>query len=111
MADRNQQGGQSGDSAETNIGNVERVVSSLVGVRMLLDGLYRPSLLRMIIGSALVCRGVTGHSALYGVLGLDTSKGLEAIGGHERRAAARPSGPPPAAPFPGTPPRPEAPIA
>lgn len=85
------------DAAETNVGNVERVVSSLIGVRMLLDGLYRPSLLRMIMGSALLCRGVTGHSALYRALGLDTRQGLDAIGGGEAR---RPAGSTAGAPAP-----------
>ena len=80
MADGIQQAGQA-DAADTNVGNVERVVSSLIGVRMLLDGLYRPSLLRMIMGSALLCRGVTGHSALYRMLGLDTRQGLDAARG------------------------------
>jgi hypothetical protein len=81
MADGMQQRSGASDMAEPNVGNVERVVSSLMGVRMLLDGLYRPSLLRMIVGSALLCRGVTGHSALYRALGLDTRKGLDAIAG------------------------------
>lgn len=81
MADGIQQAGQAADAADTNVGNVERVVSSLIGVRMLLDGLYRPSLLRMIMGSALLCRGVTGHSALYRMLGLDTRQVLDAARG------------------------------
>jgi hypothetical protein len=86
--------------AETNVGNVERVVSSLIGVRMLLDGLYRPSLLRMIMGSALLCRGVTGHSALYRALGLDTRQGLDAIGvGKARRPSGGAAAAPPARSF------------
>ena len=99
MADGIQQAGQA-DAADTNVGNVERVVSSLIGVRMLLDGLYRPSLLRMIMGSALLCRGVTGHSALYRMLGLDTRQGLDAARGP---APATPPAPSFAAPPPSYP--------
>jgi len=101
MVDRMQQGGRATDMAEPNVGNVERVVSSLMGVRMLLEGLYRPSLLRMILGSALLCRGVTGHSALYRLLGVDTRQGLDAIGGSERPATQTR----PAAPFTASPPQ------
>jgi hypothetical protein len=87
MADGMQHSRGASDMAEPNVGNAERVVSSLMGVRMLLEGLYRPSLLRMVVGSALLCRGVTGHSALYRALGVDTRQGLDAIGGHDRPAA------------------------
>ncbi|MFO1057073.1 MAG: DUF2892 domain-containing protein [Dongiaceae bacterium] len=102
MADGIQKAEQAADAADTNVGNVERVVSSLIGVRMLLDGLYRPSLLRMIMGSALLCRGVTGHSALYRMLGLDTRQGLDAAHGPAPTTPTAPSfaaaAPPPSYP-------------
>jgi hypothetical protein len=109
MADGMQERRGADELAAPNVGNVERVVSSLMGVRMLLEGLYRPSLTRMILGSALLCRGVTGHSALYRLLGLDTRWGPDAIGGDERPAREpRPVGTSGAASFAAAP-APEAP--
>ena len=62
------QGGQ-------NIGEIERVVSSILGGTLLLGGLARrslPGLALATMGAAFLYRGTTGHCKIYESLGLDT---------------------------------------
>lgn len=65
---RQTQGGQ-------NIGEIERVVSSILGGTMLIGGLARrslPGLAMAATGAAFLYRGATGHCKVYESLGLDT---------------------------------------
>lgn len=58
-----------------NIGEIERVFSSILGGTMLLGGLAKRSLPGLAIaatGAALLYRGATGHCKVYESLGLDT---------------------------------------
>lgn len=58
-----------------NIGEIERVVSSILGGTLLLGGLARRSLPGLAIaatGAAFLYRGATGHCKVYESLGLDT---------------------------------------
>lgn len=58
-----------------NIGEIERVVSSILGGTLLLGGLARrslPGLALAATGAAFLYRGATGHCKVYESLGLDT---------------------------------------
>jgi hypothetical protein len=58
-----------------NIGEIERVVSSILGGTLLLGGLVRRSLPGLAIAAtdvAFLYRGATGHCKVYESLGLDT---------------------------------------
>lgn len=58
-----------------NIGEIERVVSSILGGTMLIGGLARrslPGLAMAATGAAFLYRGATGHCKVYESLGLDT---------------------------------------
>jgi len=61
---------------EPNVGTAERIGSAIVGAVLIGRALLRPSLGRLIAafgGAALLQRGLTGHSALYRALGVDTA--------------------------------------
>lgn len=61
---------------EQNVGDVERVLSSMVGGVLLLSALRSPtpgSAARLVGGTALLHRGVTGHCYLYSAMGRDTA--------------------------------------
>lgn len=65
---RQTQGGQ-------NIGEMERLFSSILGGTMLIGGLARrslPGLAMAATGAAFLYRGATGHCKVYESLGLDT---------------------------------------
>lgn len=72
--ERAENAGQEPQSGQ-NIGEIERVVSSILGGTMLLGGLAKRSLPGFVIaatGAALLYRGATGHCMVYESLGLDT---------------------------------------
>lgn len=72
--ERAENAGQETQSGQ-NIGEIERVVSSILGGTMLLGGLAKRSLPGFAIaatGAALLYRGATGHCTVYESLGLDT---------------------------------------
>ena len=59
-----------------NVGEIERLFSSLLGSLMLIGGLSRrsvPELALAATGAALLYRGATGHCKVYESLGLDTN--------------------------------------
>jgi Protein of unknown function (DUF2892) len=61
-----------------NVGSTERWISILGGAALIMRGMNRPSMLSALLGLggvALVHRGVTGHCAAYGALGIDRSEG------------------------------------
>jgi uncharacterized membrane protein len=63
-----------------NVGESERLISELGGALMLTYGLSRGSwrgTALAIMGGALLYRGITGHSALYEALGIDTFDGKD----------------------------------
>ncbi len=73
---------QSGDTkkgeAETNVGDIERVLSVIGGSLITLKGLsYRgaPGLLAAAAGAAMVYRGMSGSCGLYQKLGINTATG------------------------------------
>ena len=58
-----------------NIGNTERLISSILGGTLLIGGLTRrslPGLALFATGAAFLYRGVTGHCSMYESLGIDT---------------------------------------
>ena len=58
-----------------NIGEIERVVSTILGSTLLIGGLARrsiPGLAMAATGAAFLYRGATGHCKVYESLGLDT---------------------------------------
>lgn len=58
-----------------NIGEIERVVSTILGSTLLIGGLARRSIPGLAIaatGAAFLYRGATGHCKVYESLGLDT---------------------------------------
>lgn len=60
------------DEPLTNVGDIERVGSTIAGVALVIRGLSRGSLAgggAALLGSALVARGVTGRCALYERMG------------------------------------------
>jgi uncharacterized membrane protein len=64
-------------AAEINVGDIERLASLLGGGALALFGLSRRSLGGLglaALGGALVYRGLSGHSPLYGLLGLSTAR-------------------------------------
>jgi hypothetical protein len=76
------------DFDHVNVGGRERWFSLLAGAGLILRGMAKPSMgnaLLGLAGVALVHRAATGHCAVYGMLGLDTSEhddrsGRRAIG-------------------------------
>lgn len=64
---------------EINVGEGERLASTLVGGALVTYGLKQRSLvgaLMTLAGGAMVYRGITGHCHLYDALDLDTRHGL-----------------------------------
>ena len=62
--------------SEGNVGETERLISTLGGAALILNAVIRPSTLHTVLalgGIALVRRGLTGHCAVYRALGLDSS--------------------------------------
>ena len=60
-----------------NVGEIERVFSSILGGMMLIGGLSRrslPGLALAATGAAFLYRGATGHCKVYESLGLDTNR-------------------------------------
>ena len=59
-----------------NVGATERWLSLLLGGGFFLSGFRRGSngIFSSVLGGALICRGVTGYSPLYRILGIDTSE-------------------------------------
>jgi uncharacterized membrane protein len=75
------------DGDHSNVGNTERVFSSLIGGALLLSALRSPSpasALRVLGGSALLHRGVTGHCYMYSALGRNTATSSNGRGAVER---------------------------
>ena len=67
--------------ADTNVAGVERIGSVFAGAALILSALARPSFGRIVAvigGAALLGRGLTGHCALYRILGIDTALPEEA---------------------------------
>lgn len=63
------------DTAKENVNQVERIVSTVLGGALLIRSLARRSLSGEAIGIALLCRGISGHSFLYQMLGVNTVNG------------------------------------
>ena len=66
-----------------NVGETERLVSSIVGGCAVLFGLSRLSLTSLVAlaaGGALLARGITGHCAMYDTLGMSTANGESTAG-------------------------------
>jgi uncharacterized membrane protein len=62
--------------AQPNVGDIERMISTLIGGGVLLRSALRPSwrsALAALLGAALLHRGLTGYCPGYARLGLDTS--------------------------------------
>ena len=60
-----------------NIGDMERLISSILGGSLLIGGLTRRSLPRVALvatGAAFLYRGATGHCKVYESLGIDTHR-------------------------------------
>ena len=60
-----------------NVGEIERVFSSILGGLMLIEGLSRrsvPGLALAATGAAFLYRGATGQCPVYESLGLDTNR-------------------------------------
>ncbi len=61
---------------DINLATAERIGSTVAGVALVLNALAHPSVGRLVgaaIGTTLVQRGLTGHCALYHVLGISTA--------------------------------------
>jgi uncharacterized membrane protein len=63
------------ETAEQNVHPVERIVSTVLGGALLIRSLSRRSPGAGILGIALLYRGVSGHSYLYQILGVNTANG------------------------------------
>ena len=75
-----------------NLGDTERVVSTVVGAAAVLYGLSRLSLssiVALVAGGALLYRGMTGHCSLYEALDVSTVDEPENQGGKQPRAGQR----------------------
>jgi uncharacterized membrane protein len=58
-----------------NVGNTERIGSTIAGLALISRAIARPTLGRIalaVAGAALLQRGLTGHCAFYEALGIDT---------------------------------------
>ncbi len=73
------------DTEKVNVNPVERIVSTVLGGALLIQGLTRRSLGREAIAIALLYRGVSGHSYLYQALGVNTADSSKQ---HETGASA-----------------------
>jgi len=65
-----------------NLGQTERILSTIAGGALLVFGLSRslPGLVITAVGGALAHRGLTGHSLLYKRLGIDTGGARRNVG-------------------------------
>jgi hypothetical protein len=71
---------EEGHPCGINVGDTERMISSVVGGLVLLFGLSRLStttIVTTLAGGALLYRGLTGHCGAYQALGMSTSCGLK----------------------------------
>jgi uncharacterized membrane protein len=71
-----QSAGQEQEGPPINVGQTERVISSILGGALALHGLRARSTtgaVLALIGGALVHRGVTGHCSTYAAIGVDTN--------------------------------------
>lgn len=78
-AEKRERAGNEGQETQggQNIGEIERVVSSILGGTLLIGGLSRrslPGLALAATGAAFLYRGTTGHCAVYQSLGLNTRR-------------------------------------
>lgn len=65
----------SANALSMNVGTAERVGSTIAGVVLIARAIARPTIARLalaVAGTALLQRGLTGHSYLYQALGIDT---------------------------------------
>jgi uncharacterized membrane protein len=74
------------EAGAENVSRGERMASLLAGAWMVARGVLRLrrgpwSLLTLLAGIPLVRRGLTGHSTLYQMLGIDTQRGLSTTAG------------------------------
>lgn len=63
-------------SSATNVGQGERILSTVLGAALVVNGVVRPSLWHTFLafaGAALAQRGLTGHCSLYSALGMNTA--------------------------------------
>ena len=63
------------DMLRMNVGNAERIGSTIAGLALISRAVARPTLGRIVMavaGAALLQRGITGHCAMYQALGIDT---------------------------------------
>ena len=63
------------DMLRMNVGNAERIGSTIAGLVLVSRAVARPTLGRLAIavaGAALLQRGITGHCAMYQALDIDT---------------------------------------
>jgi uncharacterized membrane protein len=65
------------DTKTVNIHPLERSLSALLGVMLLIRSLTHRSLASIAVGSLLLYRGVRGHSYLYQALGISTVNGSQ----------------------------------
>jgi len=66
----------SGDTP-VNVGEAERGASALLGVTLAGFGLAYPNLWGLLlatIGCGMVCRGMSGHCAIYAAAGINTAR-------------------------------------
>ena len=66
------------EADDVNVNSTERQLSVLGGSALVLHGLTRGSfggVVEALIGGALVHRGITGHCAVYGSMGVSTAEG------------------------------------
>jgi hypothetical protein len=88
------------DMLRMNVGNPERIGSTIAGLALLSRAVARPTLGRIVMavaGAALLQRGITGHCAMYKALDMDTMgarrKPLNAVGDDPVIAASEDSFP------------------
>jgi hypothetical protein len=62
------------DDKCVNVGQLERWASCGLGALLVAGAIARRSLTLGFVGCALLARGLTGHSALYEQLGIDTAR-------------------------------------
>lgn len=79
QTERRERHGNAGQESQgnQNIGDTERLVSSVLGGALLIGGLARRSLPGLAIaatGAAFLYRGATGHCTVYESIGLDTNR-------------------------------------
>jgi len=63
------------DMLRMNVGNAERIGSTIAGLALISRAVARPTLARIVVavgGAALLQRGLTGHCAMYKALEIDT---------------------------------------